>query len=323
MEFNLRRYEALQRLLWFVFFLLCLGVAHPVAKSHQAGFQSVAMVASIKPEVLKSSTFLTQTYWLALDPLGGVFLYVLWAAVLFLGGKCLWLLLQFIGRVLLTTTLTQAVGRPLRRLKPAPETTSDNALQLFPAESLLRRAKNIPLRLLFHPFQRLQLMLANHQQVLSTDQLTEKERRIVDIDWQVFAASWTPFRWLLWLLPMLAMIQTGALFYQHLAPALTGQRELEEAAGPLLASLLPVGQSLAVVMVLNLLSGLLKRFEHLYLSDIDALFYDQLVSRASFQSGDTVVILEALQKQYKELQSILRHIKAVSGSAANPGTDKP
>lgn len=323
MEFNLRRYEALQRLLWFVFFLLCLGLAHPVAKSHQADFKGVAMVASIKPEVLKSSAFLTQTYWLALDPLGGVILFILWAAVLFLAGKFLWLLLQYIGRLLVKRTLAQVVRSPLGRPKPVLETASRGAAKLFPAEPLSRRANSMPLRILFHPFQRLQLMLSNHQHVLSADELTEKERRIVDIDWQVFASSWTPFRWLLWLLPALALVQTGSIFYQQLAPALTGQLEIEEAVGPLLASLLPIGQSIAAVIAFNLLSGLLKRLEDLYLSDVDALFYDQFVSRVPFQSSDTVVILEALQKQFKELQTILRRIEANAGGEANPGGNKP
>jgi hypothetical protein len=166
-------------------------------------------------------------------------------------------------------------------------------------------------------------MLSNHQHVLSADELTEKERRIVDIDWQVFTSSWTPFRWLLWLLPALALIQTGSIFYQHLAPALTGQKEMEEAAGPLLASLLPMGQSIALVIVFNLVSGLLKRLENLYLSDVDALFYDQFVSRVPFQSGDTVLILEALQKQFRELQTILRRIETTSSGEANPGSNKP
>lgn len=322
MEFNLRRYEAMQRLLWFVFFLLCLGLAHPLAKSHQADFKGVAMVASIKPEVLKSSTFLTQTYWLAMDPLGGVILYVLWVAVLFLAGKFLWLLLQYIGRLLVKRTLVQAVRSPLGRPKPVLETTSGNAPKLFPAEPLLRRANSMPLRILFHPFQRLQLMLSNHQHVLSADELTEKERRIVDIDWQVFASSWTPLRWLLWLLPALALVQTGSIFYQHLAPALTGQIEIEEAAGPLLASLLPLGQSIAMVLVFNLLSGLLKRLENLYLSNVDAIFYDQFVSRVPFQSSDTVVILEALQKQFKEIQTTLRRIEAISTGETNPTSNK-
>ncbi len=322
MEFNLRRYEALQRLLWFVFFLLCLGLAHPLAKSQQATFKGVAMVASIKPEVLKSSAFLTQTYWLALEPLGGVILYVLCVAVLFLVGKFLWL--QYIGRLLVKRTLVQMVRSPLGRPKPVLETASRGAAKLFPAEPLSRRASSMPLRILFHPFQRLPLMPSNHQHLLSADELTEKERRIVDIDWQVFASSWTPFRWLLWLLPALALMQTGSIFYQHLAPALTGQLEIEEAAGPLLASLLPIGQSIAAVIGFNLVSGLLKRLEDLYLSDVDALFYDQFVSRVPFQSGDTVVILEALQKQFKELQTILRRIEAAAASGeANPGGNKP
>jgi len=322
MEYNLRRYEAMQRLVWFVFFLLCIGLAYPVASSYQADFKDLAVVASVKPEVLKSSAFWSQTYWLGINPLGGIILYVLWVTVLFLAGKFLWLLLQYVGKRLVKTTLSQVIKSPSGRPKPIFDSVSNAPQKLFPAEPLVRRAGSVPLRILFHPFQRLRLMLSNHQNVLSAEELTEKERRIVDIDWQVFWSSWTPFRWLLWLLVGLAFVQTCSIFYMQLAPALTGQKEIEEVLGPLLASLLPVAQIIVVVIVFNLLSGLLKRIENLYLSDVDAIFYDQFVSRVPFQSSDTVVILEALQKHFKELQIILRRIESTAGSEAHSTINK-
>jgi len=309
MEYSIRRYEAVQRLFWFLFFLVCLGVAYPVAGRYQDTYSGSAVLASIKPEVIMTPEFWAQRYWLGVDPLGKVILYLFWVGVLFLAGKAAWLLLQYAGKHLVKSMLVQTLKDSSIRPKPDLEYLAANRQRLFPVESLTNKVGGFPLRFLFHPYQRLRLMLANPHDVLSSDELTEKERRVVEVEWQVHWSSWAPLRWLLWILPLLALAQTGWLFYLQLLPALSAQTEIEDLLGPLLASLLPVAQIVVVVIIFNLASGLLRRLENLYLSNVDALFYDQFVSRVPFQSSDTPVILEALQKHFEEIHAILRSME--------------
>lgn len=318
MEYSIRRYEAVQRLVWFVFFLVCLGVAYPVAGMYQSSCSGAAVLASIQPEVIKKPEFWAQRYWLCVEPLGSVILYLFWVAVLFLAGKFVWLLLQYVGRHLVKTMLGQTIQNSSARPKPDLENLSANRQKLFPVELLLNKVRGFPLGFLFHPFQRLRLMLTNPHDVLSSEDLTEKERRVVEIDAQVYWSSWVPFRWLLWFLPLLALAQTCWLFYLQLAPALSIQIEIEDLLGPLLASLLPVAQIIVVVIIFNLVSALVRRLEDLYLSNVDALFYDQFVSRVPFQSSDTPVILEALQKHFKELHAILRRLELTAKNETDP-----
>jgi len=317
MEYTLRRYEAIQRLVWFVFFLVCLGVAYPLSNFYQVNYQGTAVVASVNPEILKTPQFWAQRYWLGLDPLGKIILYLFWVACLFLIGKIVWLFVQYLGKYLVKLVLSETIINVPGRSKPNIDDISNQSRKLFSAETLTKKMKSIPLRFLFHPFQRLRLMLAHSHRILSSEDLIEKERRVVETDWQVLWSSWAPFRWLLWLLPLLAFIQTCWLFYLQLLPALTAQKEINDLFGALMASLLPVAQVIVVVIMLNLVSGLLKRIENLYLSNVDALFYDQLLSRVPFQSSDTVVILEALQRHFKELQTMLRRVEVGSLNEAD------
>lgn len=318
MEYSLRRYVAIQRLIWFVFFLACLAIAYPLTSLYRGDYENTVAVASIQPDVLKSAGFWMQSYWLAVDPLGKVILYVFWVALVFLIGKFAWLLLQYVGRGIVKGILKQTVKNPPGRPKPVVESVSASRQKLFPAEPILRKVDAVPLRFLLHPFQRLRLMLVNPQEVLSSEELTEKERRVVEMDSHIFWTSWGPFRWLLWVLPLLALMQTCWLLYLQLAPAVTAQKSFEDLLGPFVVSLLPLVQIVVVAIVFNLASGLLKRLEDLYLSNVDALLYDQLVSRVPFQSSDTPVILEALQKHFKELHAVLRRLE----STANHETDK-
>jgi len=46
--------------------------------------------------------------------------------------------------------------------------------------------------------------------------------------------------------------------------------------------------------------------EELYLSNLDSLLFDRLLSRLPFQSNDTLIILETLQRQFKELHAALK-----------------
>jgi hypothetical protein len=323
MEYSLRRYEAVQRLFWFVFFLLCLGIAYPVTQLYHESYRGAAVIASADPQVLRTSEFWAQRYWLGVSPFGKIILYLLWMALLFLAGKFLWLLLQHVGKRFVESILKQSMKQSPGRSGQVVDGISSNPKKLVLAEPLLRRVREFPLRFLFHPFQRLRSMLSTTQEVLSAEDLTEKERRIVEIDWQVFWSSWAPFRWLLWLLPLLALLQTFWLIYLQIAPAVAEQKEIDSLLGPVLASLLPVGQMIVVVIILNLVSGLFRRLENLYLSGIDALFYEQLLSKVPFQSGDTLVILNALQKHFKELQAMLRRMEVPKNGENNATDSKP
>lgn len=322
MEYTLRRYEAIQRLVWFVFFLACLLFAYPLTSLYQVNYQGAPVLASINPDILKTPEFWAQRFWLGLDPLGKIILYLFWVAALFLLGKIIWLLAQYFGKYLVKSILSETIKNVPGRSKASLEDISNQSRKLFSSEMLTKRMKSVPFRFLFHPFQRLRLMLAHSHRILSSEDLTEKERRVVETDWQVLWSSWAPFRWLLWLLPLLAFIQTCFLFYLQLMPLLTEQKEINDLLGPLTASLLPLVQVIAVIIILNLVSGLLKRIENLYLSNVDALFYDHLVSRVPFQSSDTIVILEALQRHFKELQALLRRSEADSLNEADRGGEQ-
>ena len=88
MEYGLRRYEATQRLLWFVFFLVCLAIAYLMAPSQlpapQAGMPTFRPV---QPEVLKSLSFWFSLRWVGMEPFGWLALLMVWALSLFLVGR--------------------------------------------------------------------------------------------------------------------------------------------------------------------------------------------------------------------------------------------
>lgn len=317
MHYTLRRYEAIQRLFWFIFFLVCLGLAYPLCNLYQVKYQGAAVLASVNPEVLKTRQFWTQSYWLGLDPVGGIVLYLLWVVALFLFGKTAWLLVQYLGKYLVKVLLKQTVKNVPGKPKVNFSDFSGQSHPAFPTDMLMKKLQGVRLRFLFHAFQRLPLILTHSHRILSSEDMTEKERRVVETDWQILWASWTPFRWLLWFLPLLAFVQTCWLFYLELLPALTAQKEINDSLGPLAASLLPIAQVIVVVIALNLVSGLLQRMENLYLSNVDALFYDHLLSRVPFQSSDTVVILKAMQKHFKQLQTMLEQLQAASTNATH------
>ena len=185
--------------------------------------------------------------------------------------------------------------------------------RLYPTELLIREVARFPLRFLFHPYQRLRLLLANPQGALASEDLSEKERRIVEADWHVISGSWAPFGWLMWFLPLTALVQAFYLFSQQLQPAIAGQKELQDVFGFVIASLLPVIQVVAITIAFRISSALLKRFEEFYLSNVDALLYDQFLSRLPFQSSDTVILLEAMERHYQELQSAMRRVERSMG----------
>jgi len=190
MEYGLRRYEATQRLLWFLFFLFCLCFAYPLSGgsvSSQTGLSTPS--PAFQPEVMKNFSFWTQLQGIGVEPFGKFMIYVVWVAILFLAGRALWLIVQYVGKFLIKNILAANVKKAAGRPKPGLNDLASNPERLFPAELLLRKVSPLPLQLIFHPYQRLRMMLNHPQGSFSSEELSEKERRIVETDWQILWSS--------------------------------------------------------------------------------------------------------------------------------------
>jgi hypothetical protein len=321
MEYGLRHYEAVQRLFWFSFFLICLILAYPVAKSYHAHFISLKPLASTMPtDSYKSVDFWKQMNWLSAKSIVNfAILYFVCTETLFLFGRFVWLFFQFCGsfivKHLLTTTL--AVRSSSSRM---PLVTSASVLEkIFPSDVLYKKVNRFPYPLILHPFQRLRLMFRNPQTALPAEELLEKERRAAEADWQILAASWAPFRWVLWPLPFLALFQSSWMLYGGFQPLVNGQQDFQAYILPLTGSFVPLVQIVFVTILLNVGAGLLKRIDSLYLATVDGLLYDELLSRLPLQSNDTLVLLEAMQRHFQDLRAVLRRLEKTAEDKKEPG----
>lgn len=265
------------------------------------------------PEVLSSTAFWFRLHWAVQEPFGWSIAFVFWAAVLFLSGKILWLLAQYTGKYLAAQTLVKTLRAHGSLPKPPADEAAATPERLFPAALLLQRVDQLLPQLLLHPFMRLKLLLSKPQGMLSSEELIEKERRISDTDWEILRGSWTPLRWILWLLPILGVMQAGWISYNLLTPAFKGPADLQAIVEAIPARLLPLFQIIATTIVFRLTASLFKQLEDLYLSDVDSLLYDQLLSRLPFQSGDTVIVLDTLQRHFREIQVSLKRLERLVG----------
>jgi hypothetical protein len=365
MEYGLRRYEAIQRLVWFLFFLLCLGAAnftqndanYPTATNVQlkdlktvrfwTGLQGIlpapppldvakgkldqpeaASVPDPKKQVQipvdKKTTPAAKPVDSAqtqrdVEGIGRFMVFLIRAGAFFLIGKLLWLLVQHLARFGLIYIMSENVK--------TPETAKPESKRLISPETILMRQvllekiRRIPLHFFFHPFQRLRLVLSGSQRSVSSEELTEKERRIVDTDWQILYNSWGPLRWLYWILPVLALAQTVWLILQQVHVASANQKEIIDSIQSIPVVFLPLAQITGVIIIFKLVSGLLRRIEELYLSNLDALLFDRLLSKLPFQSNDTVIILEALQQQFSDLHAALKRIERIVYSEKQVGKE--
>jgi hypothetical protein len=311
MEYGLRRYEATQRLLWFLFFLACLGVAYLTAPlPPQPPPQASPMSPFFQPDVFKSVSFWLDLRWLRVEPFGRIMIYLVWAGFLFLLGRLLGLIVQYGGKFYVQSLLGANIKRTEESHTPAGQAGhSARPDATLPVLLLLKNTDNIPLQILFHPLRRLRVLLTNPQKSFSAEGLSEKERRLAEMDWEIFLGSWTPFRWLLRFLPVLAIIQTVWLLQPPLQSALSGQKDLQELFGYAFNALLPLIQVIFLTVILSLASGLLKRIDSFYLSGVDALFYDRFLTRLPFQSSDTPILLETLHKNFQELNTAFRRLE--------------
>ena len=87
------------------------------------------------------------------------------------------------------------------------------------------------------------------------------------------------------------------------------QKEILDSIKPTLNLLLPLIQAAGMAIFFQLALTLLRYFEELYLSNLDSFIYDRLLSRLPLRSNDTVLILETLQGQFRDLQASLKKLE--------------
>jgi hypothetical protein len=60
---------------------------------------------------------------------------------------------------------------------------------------------------------------------------------------------------------------------------------------------------------LGLAAAFMNRVEALYLANLDASLYDQMLSELPIRSSDTLIILQSLQSHFRELQGGLKRLE--------------
>jgi len=309
MDHGLSQYEARERLLWFLFLLLCLLVALPALWIHLAGVpRSPAVVTT--SEALKSYSFWSQRHWIHVGPLGKVLAYLAWTAVLFILIRFLWLIAQFIGKRSLLGDLREMMSDLKSRQAAKPwDSTTEVQRKPYAGFALMVSRLNHPLRFILHAFRRAQYTLSSGPGMPFTDGLIERQQRLSDMDRQLFRSSWTAFRWILRLLPILAALQSFWLIYSETQLFLGKESELEQFVNAFWPAMLPLVQLTVLSVFLGLVSAFMSRVESLYLANLDASLYDQMLSELPIRSSDTLLILQSLQKHFRELQLTLERLE--------------
>jgi len=364
MSYGLRRYETFHRLWWFVFFFICLFLAwcsdsftpvprqtpqlKDLGKAHfWTDLQGIGITSpgpehsrgkqdqpdkgarpqtgiSTSPDKSKQPSQPSAGQDDSRDNIesvSGLLLFIIRAGIIFLELRLLCLVVQYAGRYLLQLLMSETEDRGPR----TSEQTSLSSSMLLAA-----RIRRNPLSYVLHPFMRLRLILSGFEKNGSSEELFEKERRVVDADWRILYGSWGPYRCLYWVLPILGLAQTALLLIAQFNVASSGiallpQKEILEAAKPMadfaapkeildtikpaLSLLLPLIQAVGMAVFFQLAATLLWYFEELYLSNLDAFIYDRLLSKLPVRSTDTTLILETLQQQIRDLNASLRRIE--------------
>jgi hypothetical protein len=309
MDHGLSQYEARERLLWFLFLLLCALLALPAVWLHLAGVPRTPVIATTS-EALKTYGFWAQRHWMHVGPLGKVLAYLAWVAILFILTRFLWLIAQFIGKSSLLRDLREMMSSLKSRQTAKPwDSTTDAQKKPYAGFALMVSRLNHPLRFLLHAFRRAQYTLSSTPGIPFTDGLLERQQRLSDMDRQIFKSSWTAFRWILRLLPILAALQSFWLIYSETQLFLGKESELEQFANAFWPAMLPLVQLTALAVFLGLAYAFLNRLEGLYLANLDASLYDQMLSELPIRSSDTLLILNSLQKHFRELQVTLKRLE--------------
>jgi len=309
MDHGLTQYEARERFLWFLFLLVCLLMALPAVWIHLAGVHRTPVIQTTS-EALKSYTFWAQRYWVHIGPMGKVLAYLAWVAILFILIRFLWLVVQFIGKRSLLGDLREMMSNLKSRQAAKPwDSTTEVQKKPYAGYAVMVSRLNHPLRFFLHAFRRAQYTLSSAPSIPFTDGLLERQQRLSDMDRQIFKSSWTAFRWILRLLPILAALQSFWLIYSETQLFLGKQSELEQFANAFWPAMLPLVQLTILAVFLGLASAFLNRVEGLYLANLDASLYDQMLSELPIRSSDTLLILESLQKHFRELQVALKRLE--------------
>jgi hypothetical protein len=312
MHYDLKQYEARQRFLWLFFFLVCLLLAIPF-KALYLGDITTDSVLPVTSPALKSMDFWYQQQWVHQGALAGVLIYSIWIIVLFWAGRFCWLMLQYLGRFALARALRNMErGLKQHRVRSHLVKPASPPAQYKIPESLLRftdSLRNNPLRFVFHAYQRALFTLSPPHGLLTVEDLLDRQQRLADIDWQVFNGSWVPFRWVLRLLPALAVAQTLWLLYMQIQPVLGGQKDFPEIVNALLPALLPFLQVACLALILALGYAFTNRIENLYLAGLDTLFYDRLFSSVPIRSSDTLLMLDSMHQQFQELKETVTRLE--------------
>ena len=309
MDHGLAQYEARERLLWFLFLLGCLLMAVPAVWIHLAGVSHTPVMAT-SPETLRSYGFWSQKHWMHVGPLGKVLAYLAWVAILFIVARFLWLMAQFKGKSSLLNSLREVMsGMKTRQTAKLSDSATNVQNKPYAGFALVVSRLNHPSRFLFHAFRRAQNTLSTTAGMPFTDGLLERQQRLSDMDRYLFKSSWTGFRWILRLLPALAVLQSFWLIYSETQLFLGKETELEQFADAFWPAMLPVLQLTLLAVLLGLVRAFLVRLEGLYLANLDASLYDQMLSELPIRSSDTLLILQSLQKHFRELQVALKRLE--------------
>jgi hypothetical protein len=309
MDHGLTQYEARERFLWFLFLLVCLLMALPAVWLHLAGVPRTPVIATTS-EALKSYAYWSQRHWMHVGPLGKLLAYLAWVAILFILTRFLWLIAQFIGKGSLLRSLREMMSSLKSRQTAKPwDSTTDAQKKPYAGFALMVSRLNHPSRFLLHAFRRAQYTLSSTPGIPFTDGLLERQQRLSDMDRQIFKSSWTVFRWILRLLPILAALQSFWLIYSETQLFLGKESELEQFANAFWPAMLPLVQLTALAVFLGLAYAFLNRLEGLYLANLDASLYDQMLSELPIRSSDTLLILNSLQKHFRELQVTLKRLE--------------
>src|SRR4030042_231457 len=186
MNHGLTQYEAQERLLWFLFLLVCLLMALPAVWLHLAGVPRTPVVATTS-EALKSYAYWSQRHWMHVGPLGKVLAYMAWVAIVFILARFLWIIAQFVGKSFLLRHLREMMSSMKSRQAAKPwDSSTDVQKKPFAGFTQLIANLNHPRRFVLHAYRRAQYTLAAARGMPFTDGLLERQQRLSDIDRQIF-----------------------------------------------------------------------------------------------------------------------------------------
>ena len=229
MSYGLRRYETLHRLWWFGFLFLCLFLARysnsftqvprqgPELKdvgkvAFWTGLQGIGMTSpgpdhsrgkqdqpdqgarpqtgkSTSPDKRNQPSEPSAVHDDSRDNIAlvsGMLLFIIRAGIIFLELRLLWLVVQYAGRYLLQLFMSESEDRGAYDVEP----TATRTETLLTIQNLAARITRSPLSLVLHPFIRLRLMLSGFRKNVTSEELFEKERRVVESDWRILYGSW-------------------------------------------------------------------------------------------------------------------------------------